>query len=356
MKICVVGGGPGALAIASRIASAAYWVGLCELPRFQENISEIQQSRKIQARGVLSGQFTLSLVTTDPREALKWADIIVMVTHAAAHGEFAELCAPFITEKHAVILCPSYVGGALDFRQTVKGLGYPDPAGLVECSVLPYVCNKPEPDTVYIKGVKRRFIVSCDDGPQALRGAELIQALFDRVDIHHHPVQAGLNETNFIIHACVALLNIGFVEGGNAWTFYRQGLTPRIGGMIEAVDRERLMLMAALDLPQTTLAQWMREFYAEQGMAGEGIYELLGTFPPFERSPGPQSFAHRYFSEDIGYGLVPMAELAARYDVAMPLTNALIDLACQITGEDYRRTGRSLKSYESQQRGAVRAP
>jgi opine dehydrogenase len=334
------------LAMASRIKLAGYRIGLCELPRFHENITEVLTSQTIHATGMISGRFPLALATTDIQKAVHWADMLIIVTHAAAHSELAEQCAPYLTEKHTVVLCPSYVGGAWHFMRTIERLGHNPKAGVVECSVLPYVCKKTAPDTVAVNGVKRRFIVSVAGGNLAEAGTNLMKDLFDGVEIHRHPVEAGLNETNFIIHACVALLNIGFVQGAEPWTFYRQGLTDSIGRLIEAVDSERMALLTEMKLPWTSLARWMQDFYEEQGMAGDGIYELLGTFPPFARSPGPLSFTHRYFSEDIGYGLVPMAGLADKCGVPMPLTNALIDLACQITGENYRVTGRDIYDFD----------
>ena len=80
-------------------------------------------------------------------------------------------------------------------------------------------------------------------------------------------------------------------------------------------------------------------------MQGDSLYEMMYTFPQFAKSPGPRSLSHRYFSEDIAYGLVPMSSLAGAVGVEMPLTRALIDLAGCLCNEDFRKTGRDLSDF-----------
>ena len=117
---------------------------------------------------------------------------------------------------------------------------------MVECSVLPFACRKLSGDTVSIHGIKRRFMLSTigpNDHTDTAVG--FMKALFDGIEQSPSPIEAGLNETNFILHPCIALLNMGYVQGSQPWTFYRQGMTPRIGALVEAVDGERQRLDAA---------------------------------------------------------------------------------------------------------------
>jgi len=47
--------------------------------------------------------------------------------------------------------------------------------------------------------------------------------------------------------------------------------------------------------------------------------------------------------EGIGYGLVPIREIAAALGVATPLMDALIRIASSLMGQDYFRTGLTLE-------------
>ena len=57
----------------------------------------------------------------------------------------------------------------------------------------------------------------------------------------------------------------------------------------------------------------------------------------------PAGLDHRYLHEDVGYGLVPMAELGRLAGVATPAMDALIHLAGLALGIDYARDGLTLR-------------
>jgi len=57
---------------------------------------------------------------------------------------------------------------------------------------------------------------------------------------------------------------------------------------------------------------------------------------------GPSSMKSRYITEDIPYGLVPVAGLAYSYGIDIPIIDATICLALAINGADYYGEGRSL--------------
>ncbi len=343
MNVCIFGAGPGAMAMACRVREAGHQAALCELSRFPENIEIMRETQTIHAKGMISGRFDLGLVTIEAEKALAWADMVLVVTHAAAHREIAELCARHLSEPKAIILCPAYVGGGWRFHGRIKELRPSSPWSILECSVLPFACRKTDGDRVSVGGIKRRFFVAPsgegDSGP-ALR---LIDELFTGAQTRDHAFEAGLHETNFIPHTCIALLNFGLVQGGKPWTFYRQGLSEGIGRMIEAVDAERAALLEKLQLTPVPLTEWFLDFYGDQGLKGDTFYEMLSTFAPFAESPGPLSLDHRYFSEDVAYGLVPMAGLADAAGVNVPLTESLIQLAEVLCRHNYREHGGDLK-------------
>ena len=58
---------------------------------------------------------------------------------------------------------------------------------------------------------------------------------------------------------------------------------------------------------------------------------------------GPPDLRHRYISEDVPFGLVPLAWLGDLAGVSTPISDAMIDLASLANRADYRRKGLSLK-------------
>ena len=62
-----------------------------------------------------------------------------------------------------------------------------------------------------------------------------------------------------------------------------------------------------------------------------------------ERSSRPTTLDHRYIKEDVGYGLVPMAEIGRLIGAETPVIDALITLASVISRTDYRKDGFTLE-------------
>jgi opine dehydrogenase len=86
---------------------------------------------------------------------------------------------------------------------------------------------------------------------------------------------------------------------------------------------------------QIGLLVWMLRFYGHQGMKGATLHEALSTTPVHGASRGPSSLDHRYFPEDVPYGLVPMAHLADAAGVPVPNIKAMIHISRAVAGQDF---------------------
>lgn len=332
IKIGIFGAGPGAFAMACRVVGAGHLVGICELEQFASNIKGIQQSGAIFSTGMMSGRFPLAMAVTDAKVLLKWADMVLVATHVGAHPAIASLCADYCRDEVPIILCPAYVAGAQRFQKVLLSRNPDARIRVAECSVLPFACRKPQADQVSVHGMKRKLFVSW---PGKSPVPAVIHELFDEVVIVDHPLAAGLNETNFIIHSCICLSNMEKVISGKPWRFYRDGVTSDAGKLIDKVDAERMALLDQMGVEAISLHAWLQAFYQDQGMRGDSVAEQLISFGPFEDSPGPVSMDHRYFDEDIPYGLAAMSGLARNQGMVLAVTDSLLDTAASFLGRDF---------------------
>jgi opine dehydrogenase len=351
MRAAIIGAGPGAFAYAYVLASNGIGVSLCELPEYRDTILALRQNGIIQVSGCLEGTVTLGLVTDDLAAALRDADVIFIVTHAGAHSLLAGRLAPLLKEGQSVILSPGYIGGATGFLSFLdasrRGRGQPSGTSgfdIAETQVLPFACRKSGPAGVRVGALKKSFLAASSAGTPSAPSLRLLAGLFPGVRVCGNLLEPGLNETNFAVHAAIAAANLGYVQGGTPWRFYRQGLVPSTGALIDAVDGERLSICAALGIAQRSLRDWFLEFYGDQGMRGESTFELLTGFPPFADSPGPLTLEHRYFSEDIPFGLVPLSGLGKSLGVETPVTDSLIRIGSTACKIDFLSTGRMIEA------------
>lgn len=342
MRITVCGAGPAGIGMACCLMKSGHQVMIYEMPEYADRLVSLHTSKQISCHEKVEFCGELLGATDNAAEAIKDADVLFIATHAAAHKKLAALFQGHFRPDQIVVMSPGYVGGGVEFTQTLRDMRAPVIPQYIELSSLPIISMFDGPNTVKITGWKRNFLVYC---PEALMGHEIMQWLYDLyapLKVTGEPLEPGLNEINFIVHAVVSILNVNKVESGSEWKFYRDGLTPSIVRVIEKIDQERTELEKALGLREHRLTDLLSEFYANQGMSSENLYTQLTTFAPFAAVNGPNTFDNRFISEDLCYGLVPMIWLGEQKGLPMEATRMIIQLASVYTGSDYLREGRKV--------------
>jgi hypothetical protein len=75
----------------------------------------------------------------------------------------------------------------------------------------------------------------------------------------------------------------------------------------------------------------------------EGVnFTSPGGVEDFAKMDGPSTVRGRYMMENIGDGIVPIAQLARRVDVACPVLDAVITLGSIVCQDDFLNKGRNL--------------
>ena len=343
MRVTVCGAGPAGLGMAACLMSCGHEATLYDIPAFAEKLVPFQKNPELVSCGRLDFAGRLRGAASDVSEALTGAEVIFVVMHAAAHRQLGAMFAPYIRGDQLIVMCPGYVGGGLELTRALEAAGAAEIPPYIETSSLP-ITGMMDGAKVRIKAWKRNFVVYC---PDVLRSHEIIswfEKMYAPLKFAASPLEPGLNEINIVVHAVVTLLNVGRIERGEPWLFYRTGLTPSIARVIEAIHAERVELENALGPKPRRLSDMLHEFYGDQGMARpeDGLYEQLRTFEPFAAVGGPLSLNHRFLSEDLRYGLVPMVWLGRQKGVPMPMTRAVVRLASAFTGHDELNMGRRI--------------
>ena len=88
-----------------------------------------------------------------------------------------------------------------------------------------------------------------------------------------------------------------------------------------------------------------RFLLAQFGLEGDDLHELIQRLhrEVFKDSPAPASLDARYVTEDVPYGLVPLAALGRVAGVPTPIADALTAIASAALGRDFAREGRTLE-------------
>jgi opine dehydrogenase len=345
MRVAVLGAGNGGVASAFDFAQHGHEVSLYATPEFGENVVAVNKAGGIAASGDLQGFASIPYAGHDVAVAMAGAELVVLVGPAYSTEPLAAAAGPYLTDGMAVLVCPGSCAGAIAFKRAA-GLELDDDRCIVgETSTLPYAVRVTEPGVVnvflklttgvYLAGLPRA-------GTDRLY--DLVKDVWPAVEMAESVFQTTLQNGNPVIHPAVTLLNAGLVERtGGDFLFYEDGVTDGVGRMIEAVDKERLAIAAALGV--TILSD--PALGVRQGYMREENYSTgYRTAPGFLGIGAQSRLDHRYLTEDVGYSLCFLADLAARVGVPTPVIDAVITIASVVLARDFRgegmRTTRSL--------------
>ncbi len=345
--ISVLGGGNGGFCATADLALRGYQVRLYESPDFAHTLEPVIQAGGITLRGVAGEGFARpEMVTTDIEAAISGADIILVIVPAMGHKTLARACAPYLKAGQTVVLVPGCFGGALEFRRELSLMGAARDILLAETTTFMYAAKKEGDHGVWARGLKKYLPLAALPACQTERIAGLLKPLYPQIVPARDVLDTSFHNLNHIVHPVAMLLNIGFVESQRLekWYLYPDGYTPSVGRVGEVLDAERQAAANAYGIHGMPVVEVLQRYYGHQGMNGQNLHELFSESPVHRPALGPKSVQDRLLSEDIPYGLVPLASFGRLAGVPTPLMDSLITLAGAVSGIDYRQEGRTVES------------
>ncbi len=342
----VVGAGNSGLGLAADLGNRGFEVRMFDLEDFAASLQPIALAGGIKLRGARGEGFVpISMVTTDAGKAIGGANAILCSVPAYGHRRIARALAPHLRDGDVVVLMPGCCGGAIEFTQEVRAAGNTSGMVVAEASSFIFACKKEGADGVWIRGVKDRLPLAAFPARSTGMVLERIGPAYPQCTAARNVLETSLNNANHPLHAPAALLNVGRIEFmGGDWSFYHEGMTPAVCRLMEALDRERLAIATAYGLPQLPLLEMITGFYAHQGVAGATLYDTLSKTPVHGAARAPSSVGHRYLTEDVPFGLVPMSSLGQLAGVPTPIMHGVSTVAGAVVGRDFFAEGRTARS------------
>ncbi len=338
MRVAVLGAGNGGCATAFDWAQHGHQVRLWSPPGFDQAIAGIREAGGLTSTGELEGTVALAWVGTDIAEAVAGADLVFAVGPAYSTGPIADAVKPHLTPDQVVVVNPGSCGGALAFK---RALGHPPEAEqplVAEMSTLPYAVRLTGPASlnVYLK-LRAGLWVATLPGGRAEELAGVLREVWPGIGAASSVFATTLQNGNPVIHPAVTLLNAGLIERTRGdFLFYEEGVTPGVGRLMAGVDAERLAIAEALGVPiLSEPAVGVVQGYMTQANYDTGYSQA----PGFLGIGAQGQLDHRYLTEDVGYGLVFLTDLARVLGVATPTMDALIQLTSVVLGRDLRAEG-----------------
>lgn len=339
MNVAVLGAGAGGCAVAFDWAMRGHRVTLFDFEAFPETIAQVQLDGGIHAEGALEGFGAIAYAGHNLAEATDAAEIIFVVGPAYSTRPFAEACRPYLRPGQIVLICPGSCAGSVEFKRRA-GLGISDTSiHVAETSTLPYAVRLAGPARirVFLKLADGLFMAAVP-AANNVRVLESMQGIYPAMVPAQNVLHTSLQNGNPVIHPAVTMLNAALIERTRGdFYFYEDGVTSCVGRLILAIDQERIAMGRKLGLK--VLAEPVLGHM--QGYMAKANYDTgYSEAPGFQGIKAQSSLDHRYFNEDVGYGLVFLQSLGEQIGVETPSINAVLQIASVLMGKNYRGEAR----------------
>ncbi len=352
-KVAVLGAGSGGFMCAADLGSMGFEVAL--FSREASRVKGVKEKGEIEVLDIDSKPTGLrgkvSLVTSDIREAVKGAQVILNPIPYFACEEYARLVAPHLEEGQVVVYLGK--GGAcLTWAKVLRVLAPRTKVYLADTNTLPYGASRMGEHRVRLENRTQNLILGTFPGKDVEAVAEVLETLFPKS--HGYEIRRGQNaidsilvDYNAITHTPPMVCNAARIESGEKpfFLFGKKENTPSVVRLIERIDRERMAIGRALGLKQWTLEEEI--LMVKWNPRGETrvlpLYDAIHT-PFLEVCEGPYTLDTRHLKEDVPYGLVTYSSLGRMLGVPTPVTDAIISISEVLLQTDFRAMGRTVEA------------
>lgn len=346
----VVGTGAGAHATAALLKREG--LSVCLWARDNHALTQLKHlDNRILVSGAANCSVQLDFVTASLHNAVKRSKVIILPVPASAHSELAVRLSEVLTSEHIVVLTPGRTGGALDFLNTLRRCRISESRIplIVETQSLFCACRKVEIGHVDILSFKKTNVISGLPFKRLSESKLFLAPIFDGLRLVQSTLVTGLDNIGAVLHPAPVILNTGWIESRDIFfAHYYQAISPTVATFIEKMDQERLGIAAALGITATSVKDWHEHNY---GGSGGSLYEVLKSNSSYASIDAPRSMRHRYLTDDLLTGLVPLSELGRCAGIKTPYMDATINLATLLMNYDFRMSGRNASRLGFEGRG-----
>jgi opine dehydrogenase len=334
MSVSIIGAGNCGCAFAADLASRGVSVLLYAHPDHRRNADTIQSNGYLEAGLQIEGRFH-PIVSSNMDDVVRFSKYIVITVPSYGHDAILSELEKFDLSGHIVISITGNFFALMARKQTNAQF-------ILETSSAPYASRMQE-GKVIVLGVKSILPIAAlpIDVSQTLR--DEIGAIFPMpLEWRSNVLEIGMSCITGVIHPTPALMNTGWIETTKGdFYFYREGMTPSVARVIDAVDTERMAIAREFGFkPQSVLAimngYYRRAFVDFTEFARETVEHNMTRMAPTQ-------MRDRFIVQDVPYVLVPWYELGVKVGIHSSAIKSIIDLASIVNETNYMETGRNLR-------------
>ncbi len=331
MKILVIGAGNTGCAATAFLSRAGHEVLI--YTRSREKAGMINENG-LEATGEVSGRFHPTAVWRLD-QAVPQVSFIFIFTTADAHVTVFEQLKPLVGHNHTLVVFNSN-WGAYQAGQILETKAGRQGCVVAETGAMPFIAAVDTVCRVDVKSIKQSTTISSLKPEQTDSLVDCLGDILPGLVPASDVVATSISATNPVIHVPVCLFNLARVENKERFRFYGQGVSQGVVETITRLDSERIAIADRLGVRCDTVLDTLNSFWPDKF---DTLYDALVKNASYENVMAPQTLEHRYFYEDIPYGIVPIVHLGDALDIETPCADAVVAAACLYLNKDYLEQG-----------------
>lgn len=337
-SIAVIGAGNVGVAISGHMSLKGHDVRLYD--PWGADFEEIECNGGIELIGEVEGIGKPAVLTTSMDQAVRGVEIIIVTAPAFSHDQIAEGLVAVCESNQIVLFQPGALGSGVQLLRKFADAGK-TPSFVAESLTSLYTCRKKSATEVYVGAIKYEVGLSAIPSADTGHCVEVFNSYFgDRYVAGDDALTVGLSNINPVYHVPPSVLNFKTVEDGCEYPLHTL-VSPRVAEVVDLMDKERLKVAEALSVESMSFWEFLDSAYGvREGSYQERIIQSYGRQAFLQ----PDSPRHRYFTEDIPFGMVPWLSLARELSVSVPITESLTVLASALCDEEFISKGRTLET------------
>jgi opine dehydrogenase len=282
------------------------------------------------ASGAVEGHFQ-PLWASSVEELAAFAGVLIFALPAYGHKQVMDAVAPHLRPEQTVLISSHASFGALYLSRLLAARDLVLP--IVAWGTTAVTARLSAPARVSVNSIRSRIDICTIPLRLAADGLATCRRLFgDRFVEREGLIAITLSNLNPQSHLGIALCNMTRMELGETWD---QGVnvTPNVGRLLEALDKERLAIAGALGLPVRTIFE---HFHLSFQIGLDSVSAMNQKMHRQGRGgTGPTTANSRYVTEDVPYGLVTTVKLGELCGRPATLHQAGISIFSALYGRDF---------------------
>jgi opine dehydrogenase len=295
-----------------------------------KSTERLAAGERLVATGAIEGVFHPG-VASSAKDLVDSAEILMVALPGYGHKTVFDAIAPHIRADQIVLISSHASFGALYLARLLAARGIVVP--IVAWGTTVSTGRRASPTEVSVNTVRSKVDICTVPASRSADGLAACSKLFGERFVEREGLLAiTLSNLNPQNHLGIALCNMTRMEHGESWS---QGLnvTPNVGRLLEALDRERLAIAEALGLSVRTIFE---HFHLSFHVPMDSISNMNQQMHREGRGGiGPATADSRYVTEDVPYGLLTTVKLGALTGRSARLHRSGIEIFSALYGRDF---------------------